>query len=169
MTTCKILKFPSPGLHRPADRVENFDSDLQTLAADLFDTMRAEQGIGITAPHIGVAKQVMVIQLSSTDELRTYVNPQITWSSTGMVRYKEGSVSMQDVLEEIERHAQVRVKYQDLNGTEQIEEADGLLSICLQHEIDQVNGIFWITKLSRVKRDRLIRRYEKVQLTRSRS
>jgi peptide deformylase len=169
MTACRILKYPSPGLYMPADRVEKFDSNLQMLAADLFDTMQAEQGIGVTAPHIGVSKQLMVIQLSPTDGIRYYVNPQIIWASTDMLRYKEGSVSMQDVLEEIERHAQVRVTFQDLSGVEQVEEAEGLLSVCLQHEIDQLNGIFWINKLSRLKRDRLIKRYEKVQLALSRS
>lgn len=168
MTSRKILKFPDPGLHVPASRVETFDAELQTLANDLADTMRAAQGIGITAPHIGVSKQVMVIQLTSAETLRTYINPEIVWASAGTARHKEGSVSMQDVLEEIERPAQVRVKYQNLSGEEQSEEADGLLSVCIQHEIDQLNGIFWISKLSRLKRDRLIKRYEKVQLALSR-
>jgi peptide deformylase len=169
MTIRAILKFPNPALNVPAARVDTFDADLQILAADLLDTMKAAQGIGITAPHIGVSRQLMVIQLSATDEVRYYVNPQIVWASDEMIRHKEGSVSMQDVLEEIERHAQVRVNYQDLNGVEQVTEADGLLSVCLQHEIDQLNGIFWITKLSRLKRDRLIKKYEKVQLVLSRA
>jgi peptide deformylase len=169
MTVRPILKFPNPALNVPAARVDAFDADLQMLAADLLDTMKAAQGIGITAPHIGVSRQLMVIQLSATDEARHYVNPQIVWASDEMIRHKEGSISMQDVLEEIERHAQVRVNYQDLNGVEQVTEADGLLSVCLQHEIDQLNGIFWITKLSRLKRDRLIKKYEKVQLVLSRA
>jgi peptide deformylase len=169
MTARAILKFPDPGLHKPAARVDQFDADLQALAADLLDTMQAAQGIGITAPHIGVLQQVMVIQLTPDDPVRTYINPQITWASADMIRHKEGSVSMQDVLEEIERPASVRVSYQDSNGTDQVEETDGLLSVCLQHEIDQLNGIFWITKLSRLKRDRLIKKYEKVQLALSRA
>jgi peptide deformylase len=79
-----------------------------------------------------------------------------------MIRHTEGSVSMPGVSEDIERHARVRVSYQDLDGTEQIEEADSLLAVWHQHEIDQLDGIFWIQRLSRLKRDRLIKRYEKL-------
>jgi peptide deformylase len=169
MATRTIIKFPNPALNAPAAPVETFDAELQALATDLVDTMTAAQGIGITAPHIGVLKQVMVIQLAPEEAVRTYVNPKIVWASADLVPYKEGSVSMQEVLEEIERPAQVRVNYQDLSGAEQVEEANGLLAVCLQHEIDQLNGIFWITKLSRLRRDRLIKRYEKVQLLLSRA
>ena len=95
--------------------------------------------------------------------MRTYVNPQIVWASAEMIRHKEGSVSMPGMIEEIERHARVRVSYQDLAGAGKVEEADGLLSVCLQHEIDQLDGIFWIDRLSRLKRDRAIKRFEKTQ------
>ncbi len=163
MAVRAILKFPNPGLRVSAACVDLFDEDLHQLAEDLLDTMRAAQGIGITAPHIGVSKRLMVIQLSAEDAVKYYVNPHIVWASADMHGHKEGSVSMQDVLEEIERPARVRVSYQDLAGTEHVEEADGLLSTCFQHEIDQLNGIFWIDKLSRLRRDRVIKRYEKVQ------
>jgi peptide deformylase len=79
-----------------------------------------------------------------------------------MIRHQEGSVSMPGVTEEVERHARVRVSYQDLAGAELTEEADGLLAVCHQHEIDQLDGVFWIQRLSRLKRDRLIKRYEKL-------
>ena len=88
-----------------------------------------------------------------------YVNPQIVWASADMIRHEEGSVSMPRVTEEIERHTCVRMNYQDLNGVEKVEEADGLLSLCLQHEVDQLDGIFWIYRLSRLKRDRVERRH----------
>lgn len=140
-----------------------FDENLRALAADLLETMRAAPGIGITAPHIGVAKRLVVLELSATDGVRTYVNPRIVWASTDMIRHQEGSVSMPGVAEEIERHAQIRVHYQDLSGIGQIEEVDGLSAICHQHEIDQLDGIFWIQRLSRLKRERLVRRYEKLQ------
>ena len=86
----------------------------------------------------------------------------IVWASDEMTQHTEGSVSMPGVTETVERHAGVRVTYQDLAGAEQIEEADGLLAVCHQHEIDQLNGIFWLQRLSRLKRDRLIKRYEKL-------
>jgi peptide deformylase len=82
-----------------------------------------------------------------------------------MIRHEEGSVSMPGVTEEIERHARVRISYQDLSGVEKVEEADGLLSVCLQHEVDQLDGIFWTYRLSRLKRDRVVKRFDKTQRT----
>lgn len=161
MTVRPIVKFPDPRLRTVAEPVTSFDDDLRMLAADLLDTMRKAPGIGITAPHIGVPKRLVVLELSAEDGVRTYVNPKIVWASADMVGHQEGSVSMPGISEEIERHARVRLSYQDLNGVEQMEEADGLLAICHQHEIDQLDGIFWLQKLSRLKRERLIRRYEK--------
>jgi peptide deformylase len=162
-----ILRFPDPRLRARAGRVAVFDDDLRSLAADLLETMRAAPGIGITAPHIGVPKRLVVIELAAADGVRTYVNPQIVWTSADMIRHEEGSVSMPGVREEIERHARVRMRYQDLSGVEQIEEADGLLSICLQHEVDQLDGLFWIDRLSRLKRERIVKRFDKMQRTAS--
>lgn len=162
MTVRSIVRFPDRRLGAAAEPVSVFDDDLRRLATDLADTMHAAPGIGITAPHIGILKRLVVIEASPAAALRTYVNPVILWASDEMIRHTEGSVSMPGVTEDIERHVRVRVGYQDLDGTEQIEEADGLLAVCHQHEIDQLNGIFWIQKLSRLKRDRLIKRYEKL-------
>ncbi|RUV41175.1 peptide deformylase [Mesorhizobium sp. M1A.T.Ca.IN.004.03.1.1] len=162
MTVRTIVRFPDRHLGAVAEPVSVFDQDLRLLATDLADTMHAAPGIGITAPHIGILKRLVVIELSPAAGLRTYVNPVILWASAEMIRYTEGSVSMPGVTEDIERHARVRVRYQDLDGMEQIEEADGLLAVCHQHEIDQLDGIFWIQRLSRLKRDRLIKRYEKL-------
>ena len=156
------MKFPDRCLHASAEPVSVFDEELRALAGDLADTMRAAPGVGITAPHIGILKRLVVIELSPTSNLRIYVNPVIVWASDEMTRHTEGSVSMPGVTETVERHAGVRVTYQDLAGAEQIEEADGLLAVCHQHEIDQLNGIFWLQRLSRLKRDRLIKRYEKL-------
>jgi peptide deformylase len=163
MTVRPIVKFPDPRLCTVAEPVTHFDNDLRNLAADLLDTVRAAPGIGITAPHIGVPKRLVVLELSAKDDVRTCINPEIIWASPDMVRHREGSVSMPGISEEIERHARVRVRYRDLQGAEQIEEADGLLAICHQHEIDQLDGVFWLQKLSRLKRERLIKRYEKMQ------
>ena len=110
-------------------------------------------------------KRLAVIELAAAEGVRTYVNPQIVWASADMTQHEEGSVSMPGVTEEIERHARVRMSYQDLSGVEMVEEADGLLSVCLQHEVDQLDGIFWIYRLSRLKRDRVVKRFDKTQRT----
>lgn len=162
MTVRSIIRFPDRRLGAVAEPVSVFDEDLRRLGADLADTMHAAPGIGITAAHIGILKRLVVIEVSPAAEPRTYVNPTILWASGEMIRHTEGSLSMPGVTADIERHARVRVSYQDLDGIEGIEEADGLLAVCHQHEIDQLDGIFWIQRLSRLKRDRLIKRYEKM-------
>ncbi len=157
-----IVRFPNPRLKLVAEPVTRFDADLRALAGDLLDTMRAAPGIGITAPHIGVPVRLVVLELKP-GEVRTYVNPALDWVSPETIRHVEGSVSMPGLTDQLERHARVRVCYQDLDGTEQVEEADGLLAVCHQHEIDQLDGIFWIDRLSRLKRERLVARFNKLR------
>ena len=157
-----ILSFPDPRLRLPAAPVTRFDADLRELAGDLLDTMRAAPGIGITAPHVGVPSRLVVLDLTP-GEVRTYVNPVLDNVSRETIRHIEGSVSMPGVTDELERHAHVRVRYHDLDGAERIEEAEGLLAVCHQHEIDQLDGTFWIDRLSRLKRDRVIARYNKLR------
>jgi peptide deformylase len=162
MPSRPILSFPDPRLRVAATPVTRFDADLRELAADLLDTMRAAPGIGITAPHIGVSLRLVVLELTPGD-VRTYANPVLDGVSRETIRHVEGSVSMPGITDELERHAHVRVRYHDLDGAEQFEEANGLLAVCHQHEIDQLDGIFWIDRLSRLKRDRLIARYNKLR------
>lgn len=159
----QIITFPDPRLRAMAAPVTEFDAALAQLADDLLDTMRGAPGIGITAPHIGVARRVVVLELSAEEEPRIYVNPRLLWASDELMRHAEGSVSMPGVTEELERPARVRIAYQDLAGTAHEEAAEGLRAICHQHEIDQLDGIFWINRLSRLKRDRVIKRYEKLR------
>lgn len=163
MTIRTIVKFPDPRLKLIAEPVTIFDDELRALAADLLDTMCAAPGIGITAPHIGIARRVVVLELEGPGSARTYVNPRILSASEETMLHTEGSVSMPGVTDEIRRHARVRIGYQDLQGIERTEEAEGLLAVCHQHEIDQLDGMFWIQRLSKLKRDRLIKRYEKLQ------
>jgi peptide deformylase len=163
MTIRPIVTFPDPRLRAVAAPVTVFDAALRELAADLLDTLHAASGIGIAAPHIGVPKRLVVLDLSAEGGVRTYVNPQIVWASDALIRHREGSISLPGVTAEIERPAQIRVSYQDLSGAEQSEEASGLLAVCHQHEIDQLDGIFWIQKLSPLKRDRAIKRYRNLQ------
>jgi peptide deformylase len=156
-----LLRYPDPRLALPAQPVTAFDGALHELARDLLETMRAAPGIGITAPHIGVPLRVVVLDLDPVDAARTYVNPEISWASPETILHREGSVSMPGVHDEVERHARVRISYHDLDGNNHTEESDGLRAVCHQHEIDQLNGLFWIKRLSRLKRERLIKRFEK--------
>ena len=162
MTVRPIVRYPDRRLGTPARPVTMFDDGLRELAADLFDTMRAAPGIGITAPHIGVPLRVVVLELDARDGARTYVNPQIEWASPEMILHREGSVSMPGVNDEVQRHARVRISYRDLDGNTQTEESNGLRAVCHQHEIDQLDGMFWIQRLSRLKRERLVKKFEKM-------
>lgn len=162
MTVRKILIYPDPRLNAVAAPVTSFDDPLRQLAGDLVDTMRAAPGIGITGPHIGVMQRVVVIDLGDGTGLRHYVNPRVLSASTETARHQEGSVAMPGVADEVERPARVRVAWQDLEGAAQDAEFDGFLATCLQHEIDQLDGIFWIKRLSRLRRDRVVRRFDKL-------
>jgi peptide deformylase len=162
MTIRPIVRYPDPRLALPAEPVIVFDDALRELAEDLKETMHAAPGIGITAPHIGVSLRLVVLDLDPIIGARTYVNPEITWASPEMIAHQEGSVSMPGINDDIRRHARVRISYHDVDGNLQTEESTGLRAVCHQHEIDQLNGLFWIQRLSRLKRERLIRRFEKL-------
>ena len=162
MTIRPIVRYPDPRLALPAQPVTVFNGALRDLARDLLETMHAAPGIGITAPHIGVSLRVVVLDPDAGDGARTYVNPEIVWASPETIQHREGSVSMPGVNDEVTRHARVRISYHDVDGQVQTEESDGLRAVCHQHEIDQLNGMFWIKRLSRLKRERLIKRFEKL-------
>jgi peptide deformylase len=157
-----IIRYPDPRLAIPAQPVTVFDGTLRELARDLLETMHAAPGIGITAPHVGISLRIVVLDLDPIDGARTYVNPEIIWASLETIVHQEGSVSMPGVNDDIQRHARVRISYRDVDGTMQTEESEGLRAVCHQHEIDQLDGLFWIKRLSRLKRERLIKRFEKL-------
>ena len=163
MTVRLIVRYPDPRLALPAQPVTAFDGALRDLEGDLLDTMHAAPGIGITAPHIGVLLRVVVLDLDPVNGARTYVNPEIVWASPEMILHQEGSVSMPGVNDEIRRHARIRIHFRDVDGNPQTEESSGLRAVCHQHEIDQLNGMFWLQRLSRLKRERLIKRFEKTR------
>ena len=163
MVVRTIVQYPDARLRAVAAPVAAFDDTLRALAADLIDTMRAAEGIGITAPHIGVAWRVVALALSPEAGPQIYVNPEIVWASEERLQHEEGSVSMAGVTAEIARAARIRLRYRDVTGAEQSEAADGLRAVCHQHEIDQLDGIFWIQRLSALKRDQVIRRYQKLR------
>jgi peptide deformylase len=161
MTIRPIIRYPDPRLAQPAELVTLFDGELRELASDLLETLHAAPGIGITAPHVGISLRVVVLDLDP-EGARTYVNPEIIWASPEMIALREGSVSMPGLHDDIQRHAQVRISYRDIDGHSQTEQSEGLRAVCHQHEIDQLNGMFWIQRLSRLKRERLIKRFEKL-------
>jgi peptide deformylase len=161
MTIRPILIYPDAGLRKPALPVVRFDDSLSSLALDLVDTMRAANGIGITAAHIGISQRVAVIELPGSHEPELYINPVIDETGGDLVRFDEGSVSMPGISEQVERKSQIKLSYQDISGETHQLEAEGLLAICLQHEIDQLDGIFWLNRLSMIKRERAIKRFQK--------
>ncbi|CUT09973.1 Peptide deformylase EC 35188 [Bradyrhizobium sp.] len=162
MTIRPIVRYPDRRLAMPARPVTAFDDALRELANDLLETMRAAPGIGITAPHIGVPMRVVVLELDAREGAQTYVNPEIEWASPEMILHREGSVSMPGVNDDIQRHAHVRINYQDLGGEMHTEESEALRAVCHQHEIDQLDVMFWIQRLSRLKRERLVKKFEKM-------
>ena len=157
-----IVRYPDPRLACRRSPSPCSTTRCASWRDDLRETMHAAPGIGITAPHIGIALRVVVLDLDPIDGARTYVNPEITWASPEMIMHQEGSVSMPGVNDDIRRHARVRISYRDIDGNAQTEESEGLRAVCHQHEIDQLNGMFWIQRLSRLKRERLIKRFEKM-------
>lgn len=162
MTIRPIVRYPDRRLTLLARPVTAFDATLRELANDLLETMRAAPGIGITAPHIGVPLRVVVLELDAREGAQTYVNPEVEWASPEMILHREGSVSMPGVNDEVQRHARVRISYQDIDGNMHSEESDSLRAVCHQHEIDQLDGMFWIQRLSRLKRERLVKKFEKM-------
>lgn len=155
-----ILPYPHPGLSEICPPVTAFDGQLQELVTDLIDTMRAAPGVGITAAHIGVKQRVFVLELTPGTVL-TYINPEVVSQSTQTMRHVEGSVSMPGFTEEVERPSEIEVRFQDVAGGEHRQAAEGFHAICIQHEIDQLDGIFWLKRLSKLKRDRLVKKWEK--------
>ncbi len=159
MALLPIIKFPDERLRQQAAPIDVFDEELQTLARDLLDTMYAAPGVGITLCHVGILKRLTVIDLEK-GKPRYFVNPSIVWSSEDISQAMEGSVSMPGVTGQVKRPARVRVVYQDLSGARHEEETSGFLATCLQHEIDQLDGIFWLERLSKLKRDMIVKRYK---------
>lgn len=161
MTRLTIRRYPDPALKTPAEPVTDFGADLKDLADALYETMKAAPGVGITAPHCGILKRLTVIELAELGGRRDYVNPELLWTSPDLMTHTEGSVSMPGMTDEVTRPKAVRLRYRTLEGTPVEEHLEGFAAICMQHEIDQLDGIFWISKLSRLKRERLLKKWDK--------
>ncbi|TXN06150.1 peptide deformylase [Methylobacterium sp. WL64] len=163
-----LVLFPDPKLSLPAQPIDAFGPETKAVADDVADTLSAVSAMGLTAPHIGILARIVVVRTSPDEDLRIYVNPVILWASPETAPHEEGSVSMPGVRERITRPSRIRFSYRDLDGAAHEEETDGFSAAVIQHEIDQLDGIFWIDRLSRLKRDRLIKRFENSNASRSR-
>ncbi len=161
MSVRPIVRFPDERLRERACEVHSFDGELQTLAQDLVDTLSSVSAIGISGPHIGIARRIVVLRMEPTAAPKVYVNPRIVWASDDNGKHLEGSISMPGVTAEIVRQARVCVDYRTLAGAEETEDAQGFRAACHQHEIDQLDGIFWIQRLSALKRDILVKKFRK--------
>jgi len=159
-----ILILPDKRLRLVCEPVKTVDREIKTLVADMFETMYEAPGIGLAAIQVGVPRRVVTMDLAKKEEEkepRVLINPEVLWTSEEKATYEEGCLSIPEFYEEVERPAQVRVKYLDLEGRVQELEASGLLATCLQHEIDHLNGVLFIDHISRLKRERVVKKFSK--------
>lgn len=159
--TLTILRYPDPGLSRTCAPVSDFGPELRAFADELYAVMRAAPGVGITAAHVGHLIRLVVLDLPELGGRRDFVNPEILSQSSETMSHQEGSVSMPGAVEMVTRSAAIRLSYQDLDGLRHELDMTGFPAICMQHEIDQLDGIFWLQRLSRLKRDRLVKKWQK--------
>ncbi len=164
MATRTILTLPDPRLRLVSKPVGKVDAAIRRLVEDMFETMYGAPGIGLAAVQVGVPKRVVTMDLAKKDEPKSpkvYINPEILWASEERSTYEEGCLSIPEYYEEVERPAQVKVRYTDLDGNAQEVEANGLLATCLQHEVDHLNGVLFIDHISKLKRSRVIKKFAK--------
>lgn len=156
MALLNILRYPDARLHKIAKPVTQFDQSLKKLIADMAETMYAAPGIGLAATQVDVHQRLIVIDTSDThDGLQTFINPEIIWASDEKQNYDEGCLSVPGIYDGIERSAQVKVRAFDADGKPFEVEADGLLAVCIQHEMDHLIGKVFVEYLSPLKRNRI--------------
>jgi peptide deformylase len=164
MAVREIVKMGDPVLREVAEEVETFDDELRVLVRDMFETMYHAEGIGLAAPQIGLSRRVMVIDLrreDEDDEQIALVNPRVTWKSDELAKQSEGCLSIPGLEEVVERPAHVRVEGLDPHGNPVSMEAGDLLARALQHEIDHLDGILFLDRLSPLKRRMLMKKWKK--------
>ena len=165
MAVREILILPDKRLRKVSEPVKKIDAGIRRLVDDMLETMYDAPGIGLAAIQIGTSKRVVTMDLAKKEEPKNpqvFINPEIVWSSDEKAVYEEGCLSIPEIYSDVERPAQVKVKYLDLEGELHEIEANGLLSTCLKHEVDHLNGILFIDHLSRLKRERIIKKFTKV-------
>jgi peptide deformylase len=167
MAVREIRKFPAPILKKKSDTVSVFDEDLQKLIDDMIETMYAAPGVGLAAPQVGVSQRLAVIDISSKDEkypLIVLINPCIL-RQDGEIEFEEGCLSIPEYTAKIKRSEHLIVRAHDREGREVEIDAGGLLAIALQHEIDHLDGLLLIDRISPIKREFFKKRFKKVQKT----
>jgi len=172
MAILQILETPDQRLREISAPVEQFDDALKALVADMLETMYDAPGIGLAAIQVGVAQRILVIDLQEPDPedpegkrvIRapmTFVNPEILQESEDLTTYSEGCLSVPEQYAEVARPSAIRARWQDVDGKQHEADMDGLLAICLQHEMDHLEGILFIDHLSRLKRDMVLKKLAK--------
>ncbi len=164
MTIKPLIILPDPILRQVSSTIETIDSEVKKLADDMLETMYDAPGIGLAAIQIGVARRMLVLDVSKDGEDKqplVFINPEIVAATDARSVYEEGCLSIPDYYAEVERPAGITVKHLDRDGKEQLTEADGLLATCLQHEIDHLNGVLFIDHISKLKREMVIRKFTK--------
>ncbi len=156
MPLLNILRYPDPRLHKIAKPVTTFDDRLKKLVADMAETMYDAPGVGLAATQVDVHERLIVIDTSDThDDLLVLINPKIIWASHEMEIYDEGCLSVPGIYDGVERHAAVKVQAFDATGRSYEKSADGLLAVCIQHEMDHLIGKVFVEYLSPLKRNRI--------------
>jgi peptide deformylase len=172
MAIRRIYETPDPILRQISKPVETFDDALRTLVTDMFETMYAAPGIGLAAVQVGEPIRLLVIDLQEPEDPedpeskpvrdpRVFINPEIVWHSDMEVPYTEGCLSVPEQYAEVMRPDRIRARWRDEQGGEHEEEIGGLLAVCLQHEMDHLNGVLFIDHLSRLKRDMVLKKLAK--------
>lgn len=161
MAILTILEFPDPRLRKKATPVEAVDAPLRALIDDMFETMYAAPGIGLAATQVDVHRRLLVADVSSDkDDAHVFVNPEVL-EKDGVTVTEEGCLSVPGYFEEVERAEHIKVRYLDRDGAERVEEFEGLLAVCVQHEIDHLDGKLFVDYLSEAKRQRIRKKLAK--------
>jgi len=159
-----IIILPDKRLRQVSEPVKAVTADLRALVDDMFETMYKAPGVGLAAIQVGVPKRIVTVDTAKKDDPKNpqvFINPEIVWTSDEKSTYEEGCLSIPEYYEDVERPTQVKVRFMDLDGKAQEVAADGLLATVLQHEIDHTNGILFIDHISKLKRDRVIKKFVK--------
>ncbi|MEQ9327232.1 MAG: peptide deformylase [Rhodospirillales bacterium] len=166
MALLPIITAPDPRLKVVCEPVETVTDDIRKLMDDMLETMYAAPGIGLAAPQVGVTRRVVVIDTAREDEKPSpmrLVNPEVVWASEETKIYDEGCLSVPEHYSEVERPDRVRLRYLDTDNRQVEIEVDGLTAVCVQHEIDHLDGILFVDHISRVKREMILRKLTKAR------
>jgi len=162
MALLNVLCYPDPRLHKVAKPVAQVDARIQKIVSDMAETMYEAPGVGLAATQVDIHERIVVIDVSDEqNDLMVFINPEIIWSSPEKKSWREGCLSVPEFYDEVERPAQVRVKALNIEGKEFELEADGLLAVCLQHELDHLQGKVFVEYLSILKRTRISQKLKK--------